>query len=69
MDLRRGIDGAGRVLTLDSQGPHLSGSGKLARYREVIEFKSDDHRVTTSRMLGHDGTWHDFRTVHYRKWS
>jgi hypothetical protein len=63
------LDAAGRVLTLDTEGPHFSGGGKRARYQDVIEFKSDDHRVMRSRMLGDDGTWHEFMTVHYRKWS
>jgi Protein of unknown function (DUF1579) len=63
------LDDAGRVLTLDTEGPHFSGGHKRARYQDVIEFKSDDHRVMTSRMLADDGTWHDFMTAHYRKWS
>jgi DNA-binding transcriptional ArsR family regulator len=31
-------------------------SGKLAQYKDVTEFKSKDHRVLTSQMLG-DSTW------------
>ena len=33
----------------------MSGAGKMAQYRDVIEFKSDDHRVMTSHALGDDG--------------
>jgi hypothetical protein len=35
----------------------------------VIEFKSDDHRVLTSHILGDDGEWHQFMTAHYRRRS
>ncbi len=61
------LDGAGRVLTLDAEGPHMAAEGKLAKYQDVIEFKSDDHRVLTSRMLGEDGEWHQFMTANYRR--
>lgn len=40
---------------------------KMARYRDVMEFKSQDHRVLTSHTLGDDGAWHQFMTVHYRR--
>jgi len=39
----------------------------MARYKDVIEFKSDDHRVLTSHMLGEDEEWHGFMTAHYRR--
>jgi hypothetical protein len=26
----------------------MAGDGKIAKYRDVIEFKSDDHRLLTS---------------------
>jgi len=56
------------VLTLESDGPDFNVEGKLAKYRDVIEFKSDDHRVLTSHLLGDDGKWSaPFMTVHYRR--
>ena len=61
------LDAAGRVLTLDTEGPSMAGDGKMAKYRDVIEFKSDDHRVLTSHVLGDDGTWQAFMTAHYRR--
>jgi len=61
------LDAAQRVLTLNSDGPSMTGDGALAKYRETIEFKSDDHRVFTSRVLGDDGTWQQFMTAHYRR--
>lgn len=59
------LDTTETVLTLNSDGPAMTGDGKLAKYRDVIEFKSDDHRVMTSHMLGDDGQWHQFMTANY----
>jgi hypothetical protein len=61
------LDATERVLTLDSEGPSMDDEGKLAKYRDVIELKSDDHRVLTSHVLGDDGKWHAFITAHYRR--
>ena len=61
------LDAGERLLTLDSEGPGMSGDGTLAKYQDAIEFKSDDHRVLTSRVLGEDGQWHLFMTAHYRR--
>ncbi|ASC72272.1 hypothetical protein XM38_032280 [Halomicronema hongdechloris C2206] len=61
------LDAAERVLTLHSKGPSMSSEGKLAQYKDVIEFKSDDHRVLTSYGLGDDGQWQLFMTAHYRR--
>ncbi len=61
------LDADERRLTLDSEGPGMSGDGTLARYQDVIEIKSDDHRVLTSHVLGEDGKWQSFMTVHYRR--
>src|SRR5688500_19643938 len=40
---------------------------RSARYRDVIEFKSDDHRLLTSHVLGDDGNWSQFMEAHYRR--
>ena len=61
------LDAAERVLTLEAEGPSMAGDGKLAKYRDVIEFKSNDHRVLTSHMLGEDGTWQQVMTGHFRR--
>ena len=61
------LDAAQRVLTLEAEGPDMAGAGKTAKYRDVIEFKTDDHRVLTSHMRSDDGTWHQFMTAHYRR--
>lgn len=58
---------SGNVLTLDTEGPSFDTEGKLAKYRDVTEFISDDHRVLTSRALGDDGKWQTFMTAHYHR--
>lgn len=60
-------DPAGQVLTLETEGPSFTDDGKMAKYKDAIEFKSDDHRVLTSNVQGDDGTWHEFMTSHYRR--
>jgi len=62
-----GLDAGGKVLTLDSEGPDMSGAGKMAKFRDVIEFKNDDLRTLTSHILGPDGTWLEVMTATYRR--
>ena len=62
------LDATGKVLTLESEGPDMSGvEGKLGKYRDVIEWKSDDHRVLTAKVLGDNGEWNTFMTSQYRR--
>ncbi|MBD2434815.1 MULTISPECIES: DUF1579 domain-containing protein [Fischerella] len=61
------MDTAEKVLTLNADGPDMTGEGKIAKYKDVIEFKSDDHRLLTSHVLGDDGQWHKFMTTDYRR--
>lgn len=61
------IDASGRVLTLNAEGPSMSGDRKIAKYQDVIEFKSDNHRILTARVQSDDGTWTEFMTAHYRR--
>jgi hypothetical protein len=61
------LDAAGAVLTLATEGPSFAGEGKMAKYQDVITLESDDHRILISRLLGADGTWHQFMTAHYRR--
>ena len=62
------IDASGRALTLNAEGPSLSGDGKLSKYQDVIELKSDDYRVLRALVMNDDGTWNEFMTTHYRRW-
>jgi hypothetical protein len=61
------LDAAGRVLTLNSEGPSFTDPTKLAKYQDIIELKSDDHRTLSSRTLADDGKWTHFMTAHYRR--
>ena len=64
------LDESGKVLTLEADGPKMGPEGPAegtAKYRDVIELKSDDHRVLTSHTLGDDGQWNHFMTAHYRR--
>lgn len=59
------LDAAQRVLTLECQGPDFNVEGKLAKYRDVIEWIDDGHRLLHSSVLGDDGNWTRFMTAHY----
>jgi hypothetical protein len=59
------LDAGETVLTLNNEGPSMSGEDKLAKYKDVIEFKNDNHRVLTSYMLKDDGQWQHFMTSNY----
>lgn len=61
------LDASETTLMLYSEGPSMSGEDKMAKYKDVIEFKGDDHRVMTSHALADDGQWHQFMTVNYRR--
>jgi hypothetical protein len=61
------MDAAGKKLTLAAEGPQCGVEGKMAKYQDVIEIVSRDHRVLTSRMLGDDGSWSTIMTAHYRR--
>jgi hypothetical protein len=61
------LDPAGKVLALNSEGPSMKDDGTISRYQDVIEFKSDDHRIFTARVQGTDGQWQSFMTMDYRR--
>lgn len=52
----------GSKLTLGADGPDMTDPGKMAKYRDVFEFKSADHYTLTSMVQGPDGTWTTFMT-------
>jgi hypothetical protein len=60
------LDAAGQVLTLNSEGPAMTGDG-TTQYKDIIEFKDDHHRTMTSQVLGEDGQWHRFMTAQYQR--
>jgi len=61
------LDDAGEALTLEAEGPAFSGDGAMAKYRDITEFRSADHRVLSSEVRGEDGRWTRFMTADYRR--
>ena len=61
------LDAAGKVLTLDADGPSFTDPTKTTKYQDKIEVVSPDHRILTSQALGGDGQWVQFMTAHYRR--
>ncbi len=61
------LDASGKVLTLDTEGPDFSGGPNLVKYKDVIEFVSDDHRTLTSHLQGPDGEFKQFMIADYRR--
>lgn len=61
------LDATGKILSLETEGPSFSGDGSMAKYKDVYELKSHDHKVLTSWMQGSDGVWTEFMTADYRR--
>lgn len=55
------LDDSGNVLTLEAEGPLMTGEGTTS-YRDIYEFKSADELVLTSKVKGEDGKWMIFMT-------
>jgi len=61
------LDAAEKVLTLDTVGPSFAGDGKMAKYQDIIEIKSPDHRIMSARFQRDDGQWQHFMTANYHR--
>jgi hypothetical protein len=73
------LDEARKVLTLDTEGPDMSGMEecgqgqpstgpvKLAKYRDIIELVSADERIMRSQMQTPDGQWIQFMETRYTR--
>ncbi len=59
------LDADERVLTLNAEAPSMASEGKMTQYKDVTEFKSDDHQVLTSHILSDNGNWQQFMTANY----
>lgn len=59
------LDGTRKMLTLESTGPGMNGSGATARYRDVIEMVNPSQRVFRSYALREDGKWVEFMVARY----
>jgi len=60
-------DAKTNTLTLTTFGPSMMTQGAIAKFRDVIEFKTPDHRVLTSSTQKADGTWAVFMTANYHR--
>jgi len=59
------VDATGKALTLYSEGRCPGEPDKLSKVKEVTEFKSPDHRVSTSYAMEGDGKWTACVVVNY----
>ena len=61
------LDASGKILTMDCEGPSFTDPMKLVPYQDIIEIKSADQRILTSRVRGDDGKWTQFMTSRYQR--
>jgi hypothetical protein len=61
------VDSAGKVLTLNTEGPDMSKPGKTCKMRDVLEVKGPDLVVITSHMQTEDGKWVQFGTMNKKR--
>jgi hypothetical protein len=61
------VDETGKILTLEADGPNFLAGGKLTKFKDVYEFKSKDHIVSSSLMQGEDGKWATFMKGNIRR--
>lgn len=61
------LDSTGQILTLECEGPDSTNPGKVAPYRDIIEFTSNDTRLLRSETPGPDGAWKEFMRLEYRR--
>jgi len=59
------LDADRKILTLDCEGPGMAGG--MAKYQDIHELVSADHRILRSRMQGEDGQWIQFMEAQYRR--
>jgi hypothetical protein len=45
----------------------MTPEGGMAQYKDVVELKSDDHRLLTSYLLTPDGEWQKIMSAEYRR--
>lgn len=61
------IDEAKNTLTLEASGKCPTLGDKFKSFRDVTEFKSDDHRVFYSVAQDEQGEWHRLMTINFHR--
>ena len=62
------LDAAGRVLTLEAEGPDLTGAADgTSRYRDVVELVGDAERRFRGLVATADGQWRELMSSTYRR--
>ncbi len=61
------LDSERKVLTLNTQGPSMSGDGSTAAYRDIITLVDKDHRLLESMTQDASGAWYKFMTARYTR--
>jgi hypothetical protein len=61
------LDADERILTLEADGQSFTDPSATAKYRDIVELVSDDYRILRSLVLGGDGQWVEFMTMHSRR--
>jgi hypothetical protein len=62
-----GWDAAGKVLTLNADGPSFSGDGTTAHYQDIFEIVDKNNHVLRSQVQGADGKWTQFMSATFRR--
>ena len=60
------VDEAGKVLTLETEGPNMM-TGGMSKFRDVIEVKGKDQKELRSMIQMPDGKWFTFATAKYTR--
>lgn len=61
------LDGEERVLTLETQGHSMTNPEQMTSYKDITEWKSNDHRAFRSVMLGDNGEWKELVSMDFRR--
>jgi hypothetical protein len=61
------LDEAGKVLTLESEGPDMFGGTGSLSYRDVLELDDAGQRLLRAFVQSPDGDWRSLMTATYRR--
>ncbi len=61
------LDESGRVLTLDTEGPTMDGSGRLVKMQDIIEIVDENEYIMRGRERRDDGSWNEFMRMRYTR--